>query len=71
MNSVEAGLTLNGHLLNNLRFAGDVDLVTESSYQLWALTDTVHDSSQRFRLRINVGLQTGRQWPMESNIKNL
>ena len=54
MNSVEAGVTLNGQILNNLRFADDIDLVAESPYQLQELTDSVHDSSRRFGLRINV-----------------
>ena len=34
MNSVEAGVTSNGHLLNNLHFADGTDLKAESPNQL-------------------------------------
>lgn len=52
MTSVEAGVTLNGHLLNSLRFADDIDIVAGSPHQLQELTDGVHDSSRRFGLGI-------------------
>jgi len=54
LRSVEAGVTINGQLLNNLRFADDIDLVAETPEQLQELTDRVDDSSKRLGLKINV-----------------
>src|SRR6218665_286041 len=54
LNSVNAGMMLNGEIPYNLCFADDVDLVAESPRQLQELTDSEHDSSKRFELQINV-----------------
>ena len=52
--STEAGVRVGGQMVNNLRFADDIDLFAEDEGQLQELTDVVHTSSQRFRLKINV-----------------
>lgn len=54
MKSVDAGVNVSGQLVNNLRFADDIDLITESPEQLQVLTDKVEESSKRFGLKINV-----------------
>ena len=50
LNCVNSGMILNEEISNNLRFADDihVDLEADSPRQLQELTDSVHDSSQRF-----------------------
>src|SRR3984885_5948690 len=42
-----------GVLINNLRFADDIDLMAESEDKLQELTTRVHESSKRFGLKIN------------------
>jgi hypothetical protein len=54
MKSVDAGVSISGQLVNNLRFADDIDLIAESPAQLQELTDKVNESSKRFGLKINV-----------------
>ena len=54
MKSVDAGVNVSGQLVNNLRFADDIDLIAESPEQLQVLTDKVEESSKRFGLKINV-----------------
>src|SRR6218665_482113 len=54
LKSTEAGASVGGQTVDNLRFADDIDLVAEDDEQLQELTDEVHISSQRFRLKINV-----------------
>ena len=49
---VEAGVTINGRLLNNLRFSDDIDLVAESPEQLQELTNRVDESSKRLGLNL-------------------
>jgi len=72
LNCVNGGMILSGELLNNLRFADDIDLVAESQCQLQELTDSVHDSSKRFGLQINVQksktMTIGKQ-PKELEVK--
>lgn len=53
MKSTEAGVTVNGQLLNNLRFADDIDLIADSPDQVQELTNKVNASSKRFGLKIN------------------
>src|SRR5688572_9418412 len=47
------GVRINGTIVNNLRFADDIDLMAESGSQLQELTTRVHESSKRFGLKIN------------------
>jgi len=41
------------YMANNLRFAGDIDLITETPKQLQELTDKANWSSKRYGLKIN------------------
>src|SRR6218665_2140270 len=54
LKSTEAGARVGGQTVNNPRFADDIDLVAEDDGRLQELTDEVHNSSQRFGLKINV-----------------
>jgi len=44
---------VNGQIVNNLRFADDIDLITETIEVLQDITDKVNESSKRFGLEIN------------------
>jgi len=44
---------VSGQLINNLSFAGDIDLIAESQEGLQHLTDKVNESSKRLGLKIN------------------
>ena len=54
----EIGVNLNGRSLNNLRFANDIDLVTDTQEQLQDLTNRVEGSSKRMGLKINAEIVT-------------
>lgn len=54
LQSTEMGVAVNGQIVNNLRFADDIDLIAVEPGHLQELTDRVQDSSKRFGLRINV-----------------
>ena len=54
LKSTEAGASVGGQTVDNLRFADDIDLVAEDDEQLQELTDEVHISSQKYALKINV-----------------
>uniref|UniRef100_H3AY06 Reverse transcriptase domain-containing protein n=1 Tax=Latimeria chalumnae TaxID=7897 RepID=H3AY06_LATCH len=47
------GVSLCGKILNNLRFADDIDLVATSKTDLQRLTDKVYLESRKFGLQIN------------------
>ena len=49
----EAGVTISGEVVNNLRFADDIDLIAETEEQLQELTDRVNTTSARYGLLIN------------------
>ena len=49
----DTGILINGHIVSNLRFADDTDLITDSPQDLQKLTDQVYDTSTRFNLCIN------------------
>jgi Reverse transcriptase (RNA-dependent DNA polymerase) len=53
LNNTEIGIRISGELINNLRFADDIDLLAESRNQLQELTNKVYESSRRFGLQIN------------------
>ena len=53
MRDTEAGVRKYGRLVNNLRFADDIDLLADTQKELQELTDRVNDSSKRLGLRIN------------------
>jgi len=53
LKNVDAGVAISGQVINNLRFADDIDLIAESPQQLQDITNKVHESSKRFGLKIN------------------
>ena len=48
------GVLLNGQLINNLRFADDIVLITESESDLQTIVNAVHQTSSNFGLKINI-----------------
>ena len=46
LKNLEAGVTVSGQVISNLRFADDIDLVAESPQQLQDITNKVHESSK-------------------------
>ena len=48
------GINVQGHLINNLRFADDIVLLTRSEKDLQSLVDNVHLWSSNFGLKINI-----------------
>ena len=44
---------VNGQIVNNLRFADDIDLIAETMEDLQEITDKVNENSKRFGLEIN------------------
>ena len=54
MKTVKAGVTVNGQMLNHLRFADDIDLIAESPEQLHEVRIKVNDNSKRLGIKINV-----------------
>ena len=55
LDNTEIGVRISGEIINNLRFADDIDLIAESEDNLQELTTRVHESSERFGLKINRG----------------
>jgi hypothetical protein len=53
LNNTEAGIKLNGGLVNNLRFADDIGLLTRSEQELQDITTKIDETSRRFGLMIN------------------
>ena len=53
LNNTEAGTKLNGGLVNNLRFADDIGLLTRSEQELQDITTKIDETSRRFGLMIN------------------
>ena len=49
----DTGIKLNGRLLDNLRFADDIDLMADMEDSLQDLTNRVDKSSKRMGLKIN------------------
>ena len=49
----DMGAVVSGRLINNLKFADDVGLLTESSTDLQSLLDRVDEESNRFGLTIS------------------
>ncbi|XP_072016827.1 uncharacterized protein [Amphiura filiformis] len=49
---VSIGITIQGQLINNLRFADDIVLLVEINLQ--TLVDKVHNESMKFGLTINI-----------------
>uniref|UniRef100_H3A9V8 Reverse transcriptase domain-containing protein n=1 Tax=Latimeria chalumnae TaxID=7897 RepID=H3A9V8_LATCH len=48
------GVSLCGKILNNLRFADDIDLIVTSKTDLQRLTDKMYVKSRKFGLQINI-----------------
>jgi len=53
LQNTEAGVLMDGQVVNNLRFADDIDLIAESETDLQELTDKVNCYSKKLGLRIN------------------
>ena len=53
LDNTEIGVRISGEIINNLRFADDIDLLAENEDELQELTTRVHESSKRFGLKIN------------------
>ena len=49
----EAGVKISGEVVNNLRFADDIDLIAETEEQLQELKNRVNTTSARYGLLIN------------------
>ena len=52
--NVGANIHVQGHTINNLRFADDIALIAESEEELQTLVDKVHHSSSTLGLKINI-----------------
>ena len=52
---LDIGIKLQGMTINNLRFADDIVLMTNSEEDLQSLVSKVHTVSKRFGLKINIG----------------
>ena len=50
----ETGININGRIIDNLRFADDIDLMANTHKKLQELTNRVDDSSRRMGLKINI-----------------
>ena len=48
-------MMINGMILNNLRFADDIELTADTEVALQELTDRLYGSSRRMGLRIKTG----------------
>jgi len=53
LETLEVGVRMNGQIVNNLRFADDIDLIAETMEDLQEITDKVNENSKRFGLEIN------------------
>ena len=53
LQNTEAGMHMDGEVVNNQRFADDIDLIAESETNLQELTDKVNCYSKELGLRIN------------------
>lgn len=49
------GVTIHGHNINNIRFAGDIDLIEESFAKLQESLNRVTTDVNRTGLKMNVG----------------
>src|SRR6218665_2914262 len=68
----DTGVRLDGRLLDNLRFADDIDLLADTSETLQDLTNRIDDNSEIMRHKINGGkpktMAIGKQ-PEELQVK--
>jgi Reverse transcriptase (RNA-dependent DNA polymerase) len=55
MENEEVGLKLRGRLVNNLRFADDINLMSETTVGLQKITDQISQQGERLGLVINSG----------------
>ena len=54
LHETNVGANIQGHTINNLRFADDIALIAESEEELQTLVDKVHHSSSTLGLKINI-----------------
>ena len=50
----DIGARINGHIINNLRFADDIALIAESKQELQKLVTLVNSSSSQLGLKISI-----------------
>ena len=55
MEDVNVGASINGYIINNLRFADDIVLMAETAKELQMMVNRVHQSCSKFGLKINIG----------------
>jgi len=54
LNGVDAGVVLSGHVMNNVRFADDIDAVAENEHHLHTVVDGIESESTKMGMRINI-----------------
>ena len=54
MDKLQAGIKIVGRNINNLRYAGDTTLMTESEEELKSLLMRVKEESERASLKLNI-----------------
>ena len=54
LDELQAGIKIDGRNINNLRYADDTILITESKEELKSLLMKVKEESERASLRLNV-----------------
>jgi len=53
LKNCSAGVQLDEYLLNNLRFANDIDLMADNKEDLQEITTSAHNTTSKFGLKIN------------------
>ena len=54
LNEAQAGIKMAGRNMNNLRYAGDTTLMTESEEELKSLLMKVKEESEKADLKLNI-----------------
>ena len=54
LNEAQAGIKIAGRNINNLRYADDITLMTESEEELKSLLMTVKEESEKVGLKLNI-----------------
>ena len=54
LDEAQAGITISGRNINNLRYADDTTLIAESSKELKSLLVTVKEESEKVGLKLNI-----------------
>ena len=59
LKEAQAGIKISGRNINNIRYAYDTTLMTESNEELKSLLMKVKEESEKARLKLNMQKQTG------------